>query len=120
MPRSASNSSIDAAHATTPWQGAGAGMAIEDALILEVLLGNVRHISELERAFAVYDKLRRPRTQQVISTSREIGLAFCGRHPHIGFDRVLLEKELPSKWDFIYDLDMESHAEMALRMFRDD
>jgi salicylate hydroxylase len=41
----------DAAHTTTPNQGAGAGMAIEDAYILGALLGGSNSADEIEAAF---------------------------------------------------------------------
>ena len=55
----------DAAHATTPWQGQGASQAIEDALVLETLLGRVRSVSRISNAFSAYDQIRRERTQRV-------------------------------------------------------
>lgn len=55
----------DAAHATTPWQGQGASQAIEDALVLETLLGAVNDPKQIPHAFAAYDQVRRPRTQRV-------------------------------------------------------
>ncbi|PQE08031.1 hypothetical protein CJF30_00011194 [Rutstroemia sp. NJR-2017a BBW] len=61
----------DAAHATTPFQGAGAGQAIEDALVLSELLGRVQCLRDLEPALAAYDTVRRPRTQKIVQTSRD-------------------------------------------------
>ena len=55
----------DAAHASTPWQGQGAPQAVEDALVLETLLGKVQNAKDLPNAFAAYDQVRRPRTQRV-------------------------------------------------------
>ena len=45
----------DAAHASTPHQGAGAGQAIEDSYILSNLLGQVNSAEDLENAFRAYD-----------------------------------------------------------------
>ena len=55
----------DAAHASTPWQGQGASQAIEDALVLETLLGEIKDAKQIPHAFAAYDQVRRPRTQRV-------------------------------------------------------
>ena len=55
----------DAAHSTTPWQGQGASQAIEDALVLETLLGRVKDVQHIQNAFAAYDQVRRARTQRV-------------------------------------------------------
>ena len=63
----------DAAHASTPHQGAGAGNAFEDALVLSRLLADpsVRSAGDIEKVFKVYDHIRRPRTLRIVSTSRE-------------------------------------------------
>lgn len=55
----------DAAHASTPWQGQGASQAVEDALVLETLLGRVEDMKHIPNVFAAYDQVRRPRTQRV-------------------------------------------------------
>ena len=60
----------DAAHASTPHQGAGAGMALEDAYVLSNLLGAVEKSSDIEREFRAFDAVRRPRTQKLVATSR--------------------------------------------------
>jgi salicylate hydroxylase len=51
----------DAAHATPQHQGAGAGLAIEDAAVLSELLADDRVVSlkGLEVIFADYDAKRR-------------------------------------------------------------
>ncbi|KAF1812872.1 FAD/NAD(P)-binding domain-containing protein [Eremomyces bilateralis CBS 781.70] len=65
----------DAAHASLPHQGAGAGQAIEDALVLAEVLSSldVKRPADLPAAFQAYDAMRRPRSQKVVRTSREVG-----------------------------------------------
>ncbi len=63
----------DAAHASTPFQGQGAAQAIEDSLCLAALLGKVQPPDQIPLAFRAYDKIRRPRSQKVTSTSWEAG-----------------------------------------------
>lgn len=63
----------DAAHASTPHQGSGAAMAIEDAYLLGALLAEVDEAGDIEAAFKAYDATRRPRTQKLVTTSREAG-----------------------------------------------
>ncbi|TEY30748.1 hypothetical protein BOTCAL_0848g00010 [Botryotinia calthae] len=72
----------DAAHATTPFQGAGAGQVIEDALVLSTLLGQVQCLHDIEPALAAYNTVRIPRTQRVVQTSRDAMklFAFTRRH----------------------------------------
>lgn len=55
----------DAAHDTTPWQGSGAGLAIEDAVVLAGLLKNVTSRQDIVPALRAFDEIRRPRCQRV-------------------------------------------------------
>ncbi|WP_210141057.1 FAD-dependent monooxygenase, partial [Staphylococcus sp. GDX8P113P-2] len=57
----------DAAHATTPNMGQGAGQAIEDAVTLVNLIND----RDIESALKRYDKLRTKHTKKVILKSRK-------------------------------------------------
>ncbi|MGO1989224.1 FAD-dependent monooxygenase, partial [Mammaliicoccus vitulinus] len=59
----------DAAHATTPNMGQGAGQAIEDAVTLTNLISD----RDIESALTRYDKIRTKHTKKVILKSRKIG-----------------------------------------------
>ncbi|OGM44268.1 salicylate 1-monooxygenase SalA, partial [Aspergillus bombycis] len=70
----------DAAHASSPHHGAGAGIGIEDALALTVLLDMVqsriktpggRKAAALQAAFAAFSTVRRDRSQWLVRSSRE-------------------------------------------------
>jgi salicylate hydroxylase len=61
----------DAAHASTPHQGSGAGMGIEDVWIMAQLMSNNRHRASILSVFKVFDRLRRKRTQEQVRTARE-------------------------------------------------
>ncbi|KAI1758782.1 mannitol 1-phosphate dehydrogenase [Hypoxylon sp. FL1150] len=71
----------DVAHASTPFQAAGAGQGLEDAAILSHLLSLVKAPDDLELAFRAYDFIRRPRAQKVVLTSFEAGLFWTFRGP---------------------------------------
>ena len=60
----------DAAHATTPSAGQGASLALEDAMVLAQCL---RDVDEPERAFAAFERARRPRVEPIVRQSRQIG-----------------------------------------------
>lgn len=107
----------DAAHCMTPWQGSGAGQAIEDAMILEALLGNVTAPNQIDIAFQVYDQLRRPRAQRIVHSSAETGLIMCGRGAGAGLDIDKIREILPSRWAFIYGKDQADHKKEALTAF---
>jgi 2-polyprenyl-6-methoxyphenol hydroxylase-like FAD-dependent oxidoreductase len=60
----------DAAHATTPNAGQGASLALEDAMVLAQC---IRDIDEPERAFATFERTRRPRVEPILKQSRRNG-----------------------------------------------
>ncbi|KAI1260714.1 salicylate hydroxylase [Xylariaceae sp. FL1019] len=108
----------DAAHAMTPWQGAGAGLAIEDAMILGALLSQVKSADDILKAFKAFDAVRRPRCQRIIDSSRETGQIMCGRHPEVSLNTREMKEALEDKWEFILGLDMDLHQQDALETMR--
>lgn len=70
----------DAAHATTPNMGQGAGQAIEDAYELMVALENHQATTH---AFSQYNKRRLDKTKKVINLSRQIGWAAQWDNPFL-------------------------------------
>lgn len=57
----------DAAHAMSPSAGQGASLAIEDAIVLAKCL---RDHADVTRAFAAYERLRRPRVTAIAKSAR--------------------------------------------------
>ncbi|GAW18340.1 hypothetical protein ANO14919_078150 [Xylariales sp. No.14919] len=106
----------DAAHATTPWQGAGIGLAIEDAMVLGALLAKVSSKEDFECAFQAYDTVRRPRCQRIIDSSRETGHILCGQS---GLQADELRGLLAPQWNFLFGLDMSAHKQDALDNMRE-
>lgn len=103
----------DAAHASTPHQGAGAGMALEDAVVLSGLLGEVRGEEGIEEAFRVYDRVRRPRTQRLVMTSRDAGRLYDFEGEGIGDDEGKIREDLSSRYRWIWDEDLEMRLNEA-------
>lgn len=68
----------DAAHATTPNMGQGAGQSIEDAYELMIALKNTSLIKD---AFLTYNNKRVKKTKKVINLSRQIGWSAQWDHP---------------------------------------
>jgi salicylate hydroxylase len=61
---------------TNNWSpGSGAGYAIEDVRLLSSLLtpSSIRTASDIKYAFLAYDAVRRPRSQELVTRSREQG-----------------------------------------------
>lgn len=86
----------DAAHATSPHHGAGAGMCIEDAAVLAHLLSDpiVTGRGELERALEVYDSVRRERGSGLVQSSSHIGNTYEWLAEGIEDDMVKIEAEI--------------------------
>ncbi|KAI0402966.1 salicylate hydroxylase [Xylaria palmicola] len=108
----------DAAHATTPWQGSGGGMSIEDSLILSTLLGHAASPLEARAALKAYDQVRRPRTQRIVESSRGTGTMLIGKG-ETGVEMKRLGNLLP-RWDFILDIDMLEHRNEAMQKMQDE
>lgn len=108
----------DAAHATSPWQGSGGGMSIEDTLILSTLLSHAKTPTEAQIALKVYDQVRRPRTQRIVESSRGTGLIALGLGEETKLDLGQLKAKLLPRWDFIIDFDNKKHRDEALEIFQ--
>lgn len=99
----------DAAHATTPNMGQGAGQAIEDAIVL----GNAfQQFDDVEKALDFYEEKRVTRTAKVIKLSRQIGLAAQLRSRTLASTRDFLFPFVPSKWllwrlKFLFDVKLK-------------
>ncbi|KAH7354903.1 salicylate 1-hydroxylase-like protein [Rhexocercosporidium sp. MPI-PUGE-AT-0058] len=131
----------DAAHATTPHQGQGAGMAFEDALVLSNIMGQVLtktstdtsssssssstsekdgeeaksdFSEEIEACFQAYDGVRRARTQRVTETSRQMGevVRFVGEG--IGRDFAKMKRDLDGRMQWIWDVDLPGEIERGV------
>ncbi|WP_342236211.1 FAD-dependent monooxygenase [Inquilinus sp. OTU3971] len=98
----------DAAHAVTPDLGQGAGLAIEDAAVLPVLLGRY----PLDQALRRYDALRLERARKITANSRLYGRIAQWKSPLAVRLRNLLARSIPERWmdrqlDAILDIRFE-------------
>ena len=93
----------DAAHASTPHQGPGAGMALEDAYVMSSLLGAVQGSSDVESAFRAFDAVRRPRTQRLVRTSRDAGALYDLEKEGVGDDVDRLREDLSVRYRWIWE-----------------
>lgn len=108
----------DAAHASTPHQGAGAGMALEDSYGLAALLAEIEDARELEEAFKAFDAIRRGRTQRLVTTSRECGRVFDCEGTGIEDDREAWRRVLQERHKWIWDNDLEVDLREGLKMLK--
>lgn len=105
----------DAAHATSPHHGAGAGFCIEDSAVLAGLLADDRVISpdQLEAVFAVFDSERRERTQWLVHSSRRVGDCYEWRAEGIGRDFKKIEEEINTRNGIIANVDLQEMVRHA-------
>lgn len=100
----------DAAHATTPNMGQGAGQAMEDAIVLSKSLKGAEGYTE---AFRRYEQARVKRTKKIITMSRHIGEAAQFENPFAIKIRNTTFQMIPSsllveRFRFLLDVDLSS------------
>ncbi|POS72460.1 mannitol 1-phosphate dehydrogenase [Diaporthe helianthi] len=114
----------DAAHATTPHKGSGAGMAIEDALVMgqlvsEALAGdNVDAGRAIPAAFRAFDATRRERTLRLVEDSRETGQLYDLEHPAFGTDKDKIRETLLTRMNWVWDMDLDAEVTRSLEKLR--
>jgi FAD-dependent urate hydroxylase len=90
----------DAAHMTTPFIGQGAGISMEDSVILAKelsLTDGLRDQRMISHAFAMYEKSRMRRCAQVVLTSRRRGNMFSISNPAVVAVRNTIFRRLPER-----------------------
>ncbi|KAJ0426555.1 hypothetical protein BJY00DRAFT_91792 [Aspergillus carlsbadensis] len=99
----------DAAHATSPHHGAGAGFCLEDTAVLAALLADprVQNHPDLEAALTTFDSSRRERTQWLVQSSRFIGDCYEWRADGVGNDFRKIEEAINHRNAIITDADVE-------------
>jgi len=110
----------DSAHAGPPHNGAGAGQAIEDALVMSRVMAQVYDGGEITRAFAAFDEVRRPRSQRQVQVSYESGLLYDLQLPGIMDDWDKVREKLATKQQFIWEHDLEADVREVERIFREE
>lgn len=108
----------DAAHATSPHHGAGAGFCIEDSAVLAALLSDERVTTakDLEAVLATFDTVRRERSQWLVQSSRFIGDAYEWRAPGVERDVEGIEREINRRNGIIANVDMEEMCGESVRV----
>jgi len=108
----------DAAHCSTPFQGQGAGQAIEDALVLESLFALVDTPDQLPLALKAYDRIRRPRSQRVCQTSRESGELCALRFPSVMDDPKAFKQNIDWRMDWMWNRDVGLERDQAIKVYQ--
>ena len=97
----------DAAHPTTPTLGQGAGMAIEDGVVLGRELSAVGSLSApgaMQAALDSYERKRIPRTSQIVDRSAKLAKLSHVKHPVGLFMRERVLSAMPQKfWQLLWE-----------------
>ncbi|USP76187.1 hypothetical protein yc1106_03461 [Curvularia clavata] len=109
----------DAAHASTPHQGAGAGMGVEDAYVLSELLSRCNTKDEIQKAFHAYDTVRRPRSQKLVKTSREAGMLWELEGDGVGDNLETLKQNAVTRMSWIWDHNILEDMAQATEIMND-
>ncbi|CAK7237919.1 hypothetical protein SBRCBS47491_010206 [Sporothrix bragantina] len=105
----------DAAHASTPHKGSGAGMAIEDAYIMGNLLGSIQSANQIEQAFSVFNSLRKERSQRLVTDSRETGQVY---QLEMSDDPAWIADFISKRMGWVWNHDLEEELETGREMLR--
>lgn len=108
----------DAAHASTPHQGSGAGMAIEDSYVLSNLLGQVEDPKDVELAFQAFDAVRRERTLKSVNTSREASHLWEFELEGVEDDISKVIENIDRRMQWIWDEDLEAEVEEGWKIMK--
>ncbi|KAG5951470.1 hypothetical protein E4U53_003020 [Claviceps sorghi] len=109
----------DAAHATSPHHGAGAGFCIEDAAVLAHLLANdeVSDRRAVLVALEAYDASRRERASWLVQSSRHIGNTYEWMAEGIEDDFAKIRDEIACRNGLIANVDMKAMCDEAQQEF---
>ncbi|THY51462.1 monooxygenase [Aureobasidium pullulans] len=113
----------DAAHASLPFQAAGAAQGLEDALVLSNVLSkiadthvdSVNPMTSIEIALEAYGLVRRPRAQKQLEQSAEVGEMIFFQHEEAGSDMSkILPRLQEERFDWLWFHDIEDDVNKAL------
>ncbi|KAI1634616.1 hypothetical protein F4809DRAFT_651714 [Biscogniauxia mediterranea] len=123
----------DAAHASGPHLGSGAGFGIEDALVLATVLeaadqglasrrGKTGERSQAEacrRALAAYNEVRFDRAQWLAGATREAAALFQWQDKEVGSDHAKFQSRIHRLFHTIWDNDIDEMVSDAIRVYTD-
>ncbi|KAJ2916737.1 hypothetical protein MD484_g3704, partial [Candolleomyces efflorescens] len=121
----------DAAHASPPHQGSGAGQAIEDAFVLATLLAHPStNRQNLPRALSIFDRVRRPVAHDVHERNRLNGQYFTFHHTNLTPSEELSREEtlkrlkalgeaFTKNWEWAWSTSAEPVVREALRLLNE-
>ncbi|PIA98357.1 Salicylate hydroxylase [Cercospora beticola] len=117
----------DSAHASLPFQAAGASQGLEDALVLSNVLAELAqsserggdHTPQIRAGLSAYDSVRRPRAQKQLEQAAEVGRMIFFQHEEAGSDMNKILPKLQNGWfDWLWFHDVSEDVQKALKLMR--
>lgn len=105
----------DAAHATSPHHGSGAGFCIEGSAIMAELIAHplVKTPADLEKVFSTYNAVRGERTKWLVQSSRDSSDVYDWQVKEFGKDFSRHEAAVGGGNSIINDIDVSKLIESA-------
>jgi 2-polyprenyl-6-methoxyphenol hydroxylase-like FAD-dependent oxidoreductase len=119
----------DSAHASMPFQAAGAAQGIEDALVLSRVLAELakspvrgpEQTVEIRAGLKAYDAIRRPRAQKQLEQAFEVGQMIYFQHEETGDDMSKILPRLQNdRLNWLWFHDLEADADKAVKALREE
>ncbi|KAF3398159.1 Salicylate hydroxylase [Penicillium rolfsii] len=113
----------DSAHASLPFQAAGAAQGLEDALVLSNVLAELAKLPErgasqmpaIHAGLCAYDSVRRPRAQKQLEQAAEVGRMIFFQHEEAGADMEKILPRLQQGWfDWLWFHDINDDVQQVL------
>ncbi|KAL2069513.1 hypothetical protein VTL71DRAFT_14192 [Oculimacula yallundae] len=117
----------DCAHASLPFQAAGASQALEDAVVLSNVLAELvkipergtNQLSDICTGLAAYNSVRRPRAQKQLEQSAEVSRMLFFQHEEAGNDmEKILELLQNGRFDWLWFHDTNDDVQEVLRRMK--
>jgi len=114
----------DSAHASLPFQAAGAAQGVEDAWVLSSIIVELAKSSrsaaslgpEITAGLAAYDSVRRPRAQLQLEQAAEVGRMIFFQHEEAGSDMYKILPRLQQghfNWLWFHDIDADAQKALS-------
>ncbi|KAK2749608.1 hypothetical protein FQN57_005830 [Myotisia sp. PD_48] len=109
----------DAAHPMLPYQGQGAGQAIEDGVSLGVLLSQLKNLNEIPKRLELFETIRKTRApaMQIFSNVAQDQAEMMHEEAK-KYVKGPIPKTLREFWDWNYSYDIFDSCRQALRLLR--
>ncbi len=77
------------------------------------VLGQLKSVDEIERAFHAYDAVRRLRSQKVVATSRDAAKIYEFEDEKLGTDLDMIKQTLETRYNWIWNVDLPHQLKKA-------